>query len=650
VYSVGTHSLESFAPFELPGLDGRYEILDLLDRGGMSIVYKARDKVLDRTVAIKTIKTSRLEQKQLVSFQDEARAICSLTHEGIVRVLDFGVMKGGQPYLVLDYLAGETMARHVKNHGPLKLVDALAVMLQVCEAIGHAHEHGVIHRDLKSSNIMLAKNLSARVIDFGIAVVLDNPSRGITLTPAGSIVGSPAYMSPEQIMQRRIDARTDIYSLGCVLFEAVTGKQPFSAPSALEVMHQHLNNAPPIVPASICDADLLPGLRSILDKALQKDADKRFQSIEEFHQEILALWELAELADAAPLKIELPKRAEFLDGRAVSQKDSQIIRLDNLRAQRANLITIAFILSLMLGAATIAGTMLYSRDGLSLSLDDLYNNDRPDDHLPGAIQDDMSEFIISSADSAWKKAIRHELEYDFESLPFNTEDIDLNQTDLRKVDLESLKKLKVLKRISFFDCDLASSELRKVAAIENLQTINLGKNINLKPEDLRQLKNLKGLTKLAIDSCCLSDEHIEAISECKSLKYLRIGWNRGLTAKSVEYLTRLPNLNSIDLGGCNFKSSDLIPLAKMGKITYLKADYLNFHDSDVDQLAHFKDLDYLSLSYSNCSKDAVVRLTKQLHNLKRLRIAGSSKINETDLATIRAHFPNLAVTDEAALF
>src|SRR5581483_6033694 len=210
--------------------DSRYEIIRLLDRSASCLVYKARDKVLDRFVAIKTLKSNRLEQSKVVRFQAEARTISALQHESIVRVLDFG-STNGHPYLVLDYVKGTTLSRFIRRYGPLPVEEAISLLTQVCRAMSHAHKHGVIHRDLKSSNIMLMHgpdgSMLAKVIDFGIAVMLEQSSHGITLTPNGLILGSPAYMSPEQITQDRPDTRSDIYSLGCVFFEAITGSVPF---------------------------------------------------------------------------------------------------------------------------------------------------------------------------------------------------------------------------------------------------------------------------------------------------------------------------------------------------------------------------------------------------------------------------------------
>lgn len=413
---AGTHH-QACAPFELPGLGKRYEILDLLDRGGMSIVYKAHDKVLDRVVALKTIKTARLEEKQVVHFQDEARAICSLKHEGIVRVLDFGVMKAGQPYLVLDFLEGQTLAQHVGLNGRLPLAQALSVIAQICDAMSHAHAHGVIHRDIKPSNIILLESkpgeYTARVIDFGIAVVLENPARGMTLTPSGSIVGSPAYMSPEQIRQSRLDARTDIYSLGCVLFEAITRRRPFSGDSSLQIMQKHLTSPPPPLPSSVCsDDEILSSIDAVICRALEKDPESRYQSIDDFHDEIVSLMERVDAISRPADRFEI-SRSEIME-RNKTLRDSQIIKMEE-KSRATNLLTLWFVITLVLCAIIVIGIVTFLREGIPILADMNSSNDvlKPPP-LTDIMKVEFNDVIFSTSDTAIVNSTISEFDIDLE--------------------------------------------------------------------------------------------------------------------------------------------------------------------------------------------------------------------------------------------
>jgi len=640
-------SKQQYAPGDLAGLDSRYEVKEYLDRGGMSVVYKARDKVLDRLVAIKTIKTTRLEQKQMVAFQAEAKAISSLTHERILRVLDFGIMKDGQPYLVLDFLEGQTLFHHIKRNGALDLFNALRVIAQVCEAVSHAHTHGVVHRDLKSTNIMLSSNFSASVFDFGIAVVMENPSRGVTLTPAGSIVGSPAYMSPEQIMQKRLDVRTDVYSLGCVLFEAVTGRRPFISESSLEVMHQHLNNAPPLVTAKYCRLDLLPSLNNIIQQALQKLPDDRYQSIDEMREDILELMEQLERCSLTRIHVE-PERSDLLEKRT-NQKESQVIRLDAHKTRRANLISLAFVLSVLLAVSTVVGAMTFKESWDLMTKPAPRESVPPRYHSVNIDRNDMSDLLINSAESAWSETRFHELAFDLEKFPPETRIVDLSHTDLRNVDLAPLSKLKNLQTLDVWDSNLPSESLRSIAKIESLRNLNCSKNIGLQPSDFGALKTMNKLNRLTVDHCCLTDEHVKAICEIKSLRQLRLDWNPCLTGASIEMLaTTFPNLESIDIGGCGLKSANLVPLAKLQRLAGLKLDYSHYGDKDVELVSRFSNVVTLSISYTDFSKDGIVQVVTKLKKLKSLKICGTN-LSETDLDTLQATFPNLRIVSEFQL-
>lgn len=265
---------------------GQYEILEKLGEGGMSVVYKARHLTVDRIVAVKVLLPGReLDETSMQRFQQEARAAARLDHPGIVRVFDFGLDEElNCPFLVMEYVQGQTLGEVLEERGALPEAQAKDIVLQVAEAIEHAHQRFVVHRDIKPSNIILQQvagdRLRAQVLDFGIAKVIDKEAGQLTITRTGEIFGSPDYMSPEQCLGKALDNRADIYSLGCVLYECVMGRAPFHCDSPVETMMLQLSQKAVDFHTNV----LSRPLQNAILKALEKDPASRFQSMEAFCQ------------------------------------------------------------------------------------------------------------------------------------------------------------------------------------------------------------------------------------------------------------------------------------------------------------------------------------------------------------------------------
>ncbi|MCJ7623041.1 MAG: serine/threonine protein kinase, partial [Anaerolineaceae bacterium] len=208
---------------------GRYHIVEQLGEGGMAVVYRAYDTNLERDVAIKVIRKDAFARdvfdRVIVRFKREAKALAKFMHQGIVPVLDYGEHEGS-PFIVMGYIPGGTLKENVEK--PIPYQEAAVLIAQIARALAYAHENGVVHRDIKPANILLTEKGQPMVSDFGIAKILDAPG-SIVLTSTGVGIGTPAYMSPEQGLGEEIDSRTDIYSLGIVFYELVTGHRPFRA-------------------------------------------------------------------------------------------------------------------------------------------------------------------------------------------------------------------------------------------------------------------------------------------------------------------------------------------------------------------------------------------------------------------------------------
>jgi len=263
---------------------GPYRILGRLGAGGMGVVYKAQDTRLGRTVAIKVLSAEALPDPERTSrFLQEARAVSALDHPNIVTLYDLAEAEGVH-FIVMQYVAGKTL-RQLLEHGPLPLDDALSCAMQIADALARVHAIGMVHRDLKPENVMVADEGLVKILDFGLAKLIERSetSGALTLdakrreTQEGYILGTTPYMSPEQAQGRKVDARTDVFSFGSVLYEMVTGRRAFAGESVAAVLAAVIRGEPTPV------TELVPGVPPELDKlisrALRKDVERRSQSM-----------------------------------------------------------------------------------------------------------------------------------------------------------------------------------------------------------------------------------------------------------------------------------------------------------------------------------------------------------------------------------
>jgi serine/threonine protein kinase/Tfp pilus assembly protein PilF len=279
---------------------GSYRIIEKLGHGGMATVYKAYHAPLDRDVAIKVLHPAFKNDPQFFArFQREARIVAKLEHSNIVPVYDFSEHEG-EPYLVMRYVQGDTLKPHLQN-GPLLPAETLRIMRPVCSALAYAHDQGVLHRDIKPSNIMLTPDGGVYLTDFGLARMVQ---AGESTLSQDMMVGTPQYISPEQAQgERDLDGRTDIYSLGVVLFEMLTGSVPFSGDTPFAVVHDHIYKPLPL--PSAVNPNIAPQVEKVILRALVKDKNERFEKVQD-------LWQALEEA-LAPQVAQSPTLAKVVE-------------------------------------------------------------------------------------------------------------------------------------------------------------------------------------------------------------------------------------------------------------------------------------------------------------------------------------------------
>jgi eukaryotic-like serine/threonine-protein kinase len=271
-------------------IGGKYTIQSIIGQGGMAVVYQAFDNLIERPVVIKVMQAwLASDERANERFKRECQLTAQLNHPNVIRVYDGGLLNNHEPFLVMEYVPGESLRRALDRHGPVPLKTAANIVIQVSRGLGEAHAAGIIHRDLKPDNILIEavkhSNQRIKILDFGIAYLVAGAQR---LTQTGKLIGTPAYISPEQLKDRAIDARADLYALGVILFELLTGRVPFEGETAESILTKQLFEAPPPISASMPQYAPDSQVELVILKALAKDPNDRYQTALEFEQAVEA--------------------------------------------------------------------------------------------------------------------------------------------------------------------------------------------------------------------------------------------------------------------------------------------------------------------------------------------------------------------------
>lgn len=281
---------------EAPGsvFDNRYEIIDEIGKGATSTVYRARQVQIGRIVALKLMHPHLLKEEiNKKRFEQEAKATAALTHPNLVLVQDFGLSPLGRPFIVMDFVDGPSLDTIFSNQGRLSSQQFIDVFTQCCRGLAHAHKRGVIHRDIKPSNIRLYKDehnaVTAKILDFGIAKLFTQDEESLKMTETGAVMGSPAFMSPEQSRAEQVDHRTDIYSLGVVMYQAVTGVLPFKGKDVFETLYKHIYEPTPAFASLGLTYHIPDAVETLVRKTLEKDPAHRYQNMEDLQQDLSRL-------------------------------------------------------------------------------------------------------------------------------------------------------------------------------------------------------------------------------------------------------------------------------------------------------------------------------------------------------------------------
>lgn len=557
---------------------GRYRIIRQIGAGGMGVVFEAEDQLLNNTVAIKTIKKGIFSGEHIMRFDREAKALAALNHPNLVALYVFGVTDDNEPYMVMRLESGVPLSELIeKERIPLK--KAIQILIQICQAMQHAHDRSVLHRDLKPSNILVrdldTDRPNAVVIDFGVAMV-DQGSAIDSLTKTGMFVGTPAFMSPEQVKGQEIDCRSDIYSLGCIMFQALTGLTPFTAPSTLEVLGRKISKRAPSINSAVPGLTYSTRLEEIVQKCLELSASDRYSSMLELKNDLehLGERETAEMQTTSANSILSSKRIR------------QVILIAILI-----LLPMSFAL-LMFGEQprTVVSQSEPKREveriqskplseDLALHFDDDSTSQRGSyvfiDHKPIRLSS------IGAESTALDLVQNYSRDRPPRSLKFR------NSAITGKL-FEKCKNLPIV-RLDIVGCSIDDAGIRSLSGLQQLESLEISSNAEvIAPAALRSLKDLTNLKVLKIDDCNFDASHVVELAKLNHLEHLDLSNNPRLDDDCTETLSKMSNLIGLAVNNTHISGDGLKKIVKNKRLKALSLKGLIIGDNDALSLVKLK--------------------------------------------------------------
>lgn len=586
--------LESSIPEQLRV---RYTDFKYVGQGGMGRIIRAHDTMLDKQVAIKILSGMILNDNAIVRFHQEAKAVSKLNHKNVVQVLDFDFAPSGEPYLVMEYVQGQTLDSLIETRKVLPLRLLISLAIQICDAIQHAHSNGIVHRDLKPSNIMLDEAMRVKVLDFGLAKIVDQANVDWRVTKAGASMGSPLYMSPEQLCGEEVDERTDVYSLGLVIYKMATGTIPFENENVMKILVGRFNEPPPVLPLIEENPLLGEALAEVVKRALQFDRDERTASMTELKEELL---EASEIAD--------PRTEE------VQSYIHKVIPMKKFITKKLVISVGGFLSVLALGIGLWANWDNIRFKPVKVAPIDLEGNNvgrSKDEVIPG--------FVVNEED------------------PRPGSLMATNRT----VD----EDLKGLKGLSVQNLSLQSNKYITVEGIKAISTLPI-KRLKLRftrlgNEIVPYLNRMK-LETLQLRGTYITDEGVEALKS-DTLLELDLGELKGVTDRCLPHIaSAFPKLDSLVLSDTKVTGKGLESL-KPHWLRVLELSVLKLKDEDMDSIVMLHPLG-ITIEMNEVTDKGLDRLMK-LPALKYLSVLHCHGVTNKKLDELRRKYPGAEIPD-----
>lgn len=617
----------------------------------MGVVYKAHDPRLDKDVALKVLNRNYESEDLEIRFQREAKALQKLSHRSIPEIYNLAISRDNEPYMIMEYIEGETLKEKLRKEKRIPFTLATKYLEEISGGLAYAHSHGIVHRDIKPENILIENSGSIKILDFGVAKLNLLNSDNQAVTPTGQLIGTPRYMSPEQLKAIELDGRSDIYSLGCLFFTMLTGKPPFQGESILEILRMKEEEEPASIRVYLQDEDIPEALDEFIKRCLKFEPDDRFQTVTEMMSNLNSLCE-ANTEQETDEKTEVAEPAvEFkkLEGYTESfQKESSSYG------------KLWYVVTpiLIFGMAYI-GFIIFSktnkknpsspklvRKNQALKAGEIVaipkDFDLPDLEI-GYFKIDGNNKRYSPRDANWvSKENLNELFDKNKQIPVRA----LSLERVTSLTHEDYKQLSALP-ISFLDIrrtNVNDVTLSQISKYKNLSHLILTGCEKITDQGIKNLVNSKNLTNLDADHMKFSNKAIKYIASIKKLRRLKLNDNSNIDSNSLKNLRGANQL--ILLNASRLKTSapgtEIKSLLRLPNLSILSIDGWTLSDSDINNLASDKNLEYLNLSSTNLNMDQLKRLANS-HSLKYLIAVNCRHLIGYKISSIKKYNPSLKI-------
>lgn len=638
-----------------------YQIVAYRGKGGMSTVYKAKDLIRNCLVAVKFLlgEGKSTKEQMMLRFQREARMVGSLDHPNIIAIHAFDFTADRQPFLVMDYVEGETLAEKIGKGGMIPLESSLDIFIQICNGLAHAHQKGILHRDLKPGNIMLVAGgggeAAVKILDFGIAKLLDsNESNTQQLTKTGDVFGSPLYMSPEQGLGKPLTTSSDLYSLGCLMFEALTGVPPFLGKSAVETILKHQTETAPDLREVTLGTEFPAQIQNIVATLLAKNPSARFQSAQELGIALSRLKKSILAPDTVHDTALAPR----------PQRRRNILPAVGIVA--TTLLMVALLIMTYQGLHKVAGKKISSPDMKTMptelmlrTLPKLTQQERDDTkvafdakYTPDADALDYRGYKLSLAGFAELAKMDRLTSLDLSLSSANDEAMKslkgMKSLGELKLDMTEVSDqgIKAIQHLPIASCDLGETKISDqvfdyLRNMRKLTSLSL-EGTRIDDAGLGGLAQLKELRRLDLSKTPITDHGLTCLADVAKLKQIRLA-DTQISDQGLPQLAEIRSLDALDLQGTKITDTGLSALTALKKLNSLNLGRTRITNAGLASLPHMPALKNLTLDHTQISDAALPSLLK-LSNPSNLHLESCPGISKHGIDRLKAAFPNCEIT------
>jgi serine/threonine protein kinase len=627
-------------------IGGTYRILSLIGMGGMGVVYLVEQTSLHKHFALKVLSPDLVNEQNWQRFKAEAKTMASLNHPSFVNVYDLGIHAGSTPFYSMDYLTGRSLEEILVDEGPLKLEAALNIFIEVLNGLAYAHRNGIIHRDIKPANIMICTTngaTQAKILDFGISkLVSSDASKMQSMTMAGDVFGSPYYMSPEQCAGEPVDASSDIYSIGCTLFEVLTGYVPFEGSTSLETMIMHQEDSAPRLADVLTDESFPKSLEAIVATCLAKLPRDRYQSAKEVVLDLERIREGKEIEPSSPAYRQLNKptiqKSDDVYSETSSTKLAKTIFLS--AAAMAMVILVVAGVSFFPKPANQAeiATKAFETDPLKM---DKYATEITRVSTEEYPNPGTRYYFSQMIDGGRTIQFNFPINRSIGKIGPAERGLGLNEAQYT-VTFPASYKLQFRPYSDTFDQPKIFNSFRPSDLHSLIGPEELNSTYNLK-QAMPFIAKLTEIRSLNFRTSNIGDEQVVYLNQMPKLESLDLSYTR-LTGGGIAKLKRLKNLRSLNFGSNTDCKALLLTLAGSEKLQRLSLDsvYPPLSASDVRLIVSCKNIHTLNLNGSLAS-DETLQILSGLPNLSILSI-NDCVVSQEAIKNFKKSYPAGQVT------